>query len=179
MRKRFLAFFILSILVFQLSVCRHTSLSAKHVVLELGDSLPQRVSDYIFLEGKNEEKIQNGTKLDLSNIDHMTVGEYEAIVIYKNQRISVPVSVVDTTPPEILLKDNQFQEGTKVKVNDLVETVDFSDTELSLIPNSDWVNTNIIILRTDMRLKVRAVDVHGNESIKEIIPNVIPRVEEV
>lgn len=177
--KKFLTVFILSILFFQLSACEHTSVSAKHIVLELGDSLPQSVSDYLFLEEKNEEEIQKNASLDLSNVDHMTVGEYEAIVIYKNQQIIVPVSVVDTTPPEILVKDNQFQEGAEVKVDDLIEAVDFSDTELSLIPNSDWVNTDIIILRPDMRLKVRAIDTYGNESIKEIIPNVISEGEKV
>lgn len=177
--KKNLTVFILSILLFQLTACEHTSVSAKNVVIELGDSLPQSVSDYLFFEEKNAEKIQKNAKLDLSNIDYMTVGEYEAIVVYKNQQIIVPVSIVDTTPPEILLKDNQFQEGAEVKVNDLVEVVDFSDTELSLIPNSDWLNTNVVILRPNMRLKVRAIDIYGNESIKEFIPNVFSESEKV
>lgn len=120
-------------------------------------------------------------KLDLSNIDVNKIGNYEAVVIYRGEKINVPVSVVDTTAPIIVRKEVQFLEGTKITASDLVDVLDQSETELVLYrKNSEICDVALqeaFVFCGDSFL-IKAVDKYGNETIEEIEPSVIEMKEE-
>lgn len=113
--------------------CGEISILPKEVQIELGEEVPSNVTDYIYIETHMSGKIQSNVELDVSGIDSMTVGEYEAKIYYRGNMFISKVSVSDTTPPEILLKDTEFSAGNIVSANDLAEVKDFSDVTLKIL----------------------------------------------
>lgn len=156
----------------ELQGCGKVELLAKSVEIELGSDASTDILDYIDVtQGNSQQFISNAT-LELSEIDSMTVGEYHAIVTYKEQEIMIPVNVVDTTPPVVHMKDTVFIEGDQVEASDLVEVYDLSKVSYTC-SNDDYKNANILILYPNAVITIEAVDEFGNISTTEISPTVI------
>lgn len=156
-----------------LSGCGETSILPKEVQIELGEEVPSNVSDYIYIEPYMLERIQGNVELDVSGIDSMTVGEYEAKIYYRGNIIISKVSVSDTTPPEILLKDTEFDVGNIVSANDLAEVKDFSDVTLKILyryPDGEELLVDSINLVLGNTIELKAVDEYGNETIVKTVP---------
>lgn len=131
--KNIVFIFIVLMLSVILEGCGRTQILPKSVEIELGSTISLNVIDYVSVDPKIEKEIQTEARLDISKIETMSVGEYQAIVFYKNQQIVVPVNVIDTTPPIIHAKDVKFQEGDEVEAEDLAEVIDYSNTTMCII----------------------------------------------
>lgn len=166
-----------------LTGCGQISVSAKQVQIELGGEIPSDLSDYVYIEQEMAKQVQNNAKLDVSEVDVMTVGKYKARIYYGGNEIVSEVSVVDTTPPEILLKDIEFNVGSVVSANDLAEVKDFSDVTFKILyryPNGEELLVDFVHLGAGMIIELKAVDEYGNEAIMETVPIAYeqPREEE-
>lgn len=158
-----------------LSGCGQISISPKQVRIELGGEVSSDISDYVYVEPQILAKVQDDVELDVSGIDSMTVGEYEAIIYYRGNKIISKVSVSDTMPPEILLKDAKYSAGSIVSANDLAEVKDFSKVTLKIIceyPDGEESAVDFVNLVKGKTIKLKAVDESGNEAIVETVPDV-------
>lgn len=174
MKKYFYTLFILLLCV-SMQGCGNIQLSEKEIKIELGDSASENVLDYICVDPKYEEKVEKEAVLDLSGVDVSTIGVYEAVVTYNEQRITVPVIVEDTTPPIINPAKTVFNEGDQVKDFELVETEDQSRVTLHM--KFEGKIQDSIVLYPGITLLMTAIDDYGNETTTEIIPNVIETKE--
>lgn len=153
--------------------CGQISILPKQVRLELGEEVSSNVSDYVYIESQMQERVRNNAKLDVSRIDNMTVGEYEARIYYKGNEIISSVIVSDTIPPEIFLKENEFTAGDIVSANDLAEVKDFSDVTLKILyryPDGEELVIDSVNLVSGKIIELKAVDEYGNETITKTIP---------
>lgn len=167
---------LMIILSFVISGCRKENILPLKVEIELGDELSTNISDYI---DTDEEKVLNEAKLDISGIDAMSVGEYQAVITYKREQILIPVNVVDTTSPTITAKKIKFREGEEVTAKDLVEAEDFSPVSLQIISNLSGKELDFVKLYPGQNIMVRAIDSYHNESRLEFVPDVIMNKEEI
>ena len=167
--------FLVNVLVLGIALpgCGKISVLPKEVQIELGEEVPSNVSDYIYIEPHMLETIQSNTELDVSGIDSMTAGEYEAKIYYRGDVIISKVSVSDTTPPEILLKDTKFSAGDIVSANDLAEVTDFSDVTFNILyryPDGEELPVDLMHLVSGKMIELKAVDEYGNETIVKTVP---------
>lgn len=149
--------------------CGQVSLSAKTVEIELGSTASLNVLDYVYTEDE-EKEVSEKAELDLSEVDTLHIGKYSAKVTYRGKEIAVPVTVVDSTPPSIQIKEIEFKAGDQISANDLVDVSDFSETELSIL--DDETETEHIILRHGIVITIKAVDEAGNETIVDVQPKI-------
>ena len=159
-----------------LTGCGQISVSAKQVQIELGGEVPSDLSDYVYIEQEMAKQVKNNAKLDVSEVDAMTVGKYKVRIYYGGNEIVSEVSVVDTTPPEILLKDTEFSAGSVVSANDLAEVKDFSNVTFKILyryPNGEELLVDYVHLVLGMMVELKAVDEYGNEVIIETLPNIV------
>ncbi len=92
-----------------------------HVTIEIGDSLPIRRSSYVKPGvGKLEDELQYG--LDLTNVVLEEVGDYEFTVTYKGISKTGIVSIVDTSPPELEIRNVEINEGDIYDASSFVES---------------------------------------------------------
>lgn len=143
----------------------------KEVRIELGDALPENVSDYIYVDSKYEDRMEKEAVLDLSDIDVSTVGTYQAAVTYKGQSVVVPVIVEDTTPPVVNPVNTAFHEGDQIWDFELAEATDYSRVTFHM--EVDGKVQDSVVLYPGIALMLTAVDDYGNETTTEIIPDVI------
>lgn len=167
---------LMIILSFVISGCRKENILPLKVEIELGDELSANISDYI---DTDEEKVLNEAKLDISGIDAMSVGEYQAVITYKREQTLISVNVVDTTPPTITAKKIKFREGEEVTAKDLVEAEDFSPVSLQIISDLSGKELDYVKLYPGQNITVRAIDRYHNESRLEFVPDVIMNREEI
>lgn len=177
--KNIVFIFIVLMLSVILEGCGRTQILPKSVEIELGSTISLNVIDYVSVDPKIEKEIQTEARLDISKIETMSVGEYQAIVFYKNQQIVVPVNVIDTTPPIIHAKDVKFQEGDEVEAEDLVEVIDYSNTTMCIISERSGQELSSVWLYPQRKIIIKAVDDYNNEAILEFIPDVIINEEEI
>ena len=167
--------FLVNVLVLGIALpgCGKISVLPKEVQIELGEEVPSNVTDYIYIEPHMLETIQSNTELDVSGIDSLTAGEYEAKIYYRGDVIISKVSVSDTTPPEILLKDTKFSAGDIVSANDLAEVTDFSDVTFNILyryPDGEELPVDLMHLVSGKMIELKAVDEYGNETIVKTVP---------
>lgn len=170
-RKSIINGFILLSLMFLMG-CKDISISAKPVTVEVGGSIPENVLDYINIEPEFEKKVCKKAELDISGINIMSVGEYEAVVQYGQSILIVPVRVVDTIAPVVQVKDVEFKEGDVVIAEDLVDVSDYSNTSLYILNGVNGVKLSHVVLRPGIAVTIEAVDIFGNETVTEIMPKV-------
>ena len=175
MKKIFFNTLFIFVIFTNMQGCGKVQLSEKEVRIELGNAPSENVSDYIYVDSKYEEKVEKEATLDLSDVDSSTIGTYQAVVTYKEQRIVVPVIVEDTTPPIINPANITFSEGDQVRDFELVETKDLSRVTLRM--EVDGKIQDSVILYPGITLMMTAIDDYGNETTTEIIPNVIEAEE--
>lgn len=75
------------------------------------------------------------------------------------------VSVSDTVPLEILLKDTEFSVGNIVSANDMAEVKDFSNVTLNILyryTSGEEVFVDSVNLGPGKIIKLKAVDEYGN-----------------
>lgn len=174
MKKYIYTLFIFVIFV-NIQGCGKVQFSEKEVRIELGDFASENISDYICVNSRYEKKLEKEALLDLSDIETSTVGTYQAVITYKEQRIVVPVIVEDTTPPVIEPLKISFWEGDRIIANDLVEVSDFSDTSLYLLDSTNGLQMDFATLKPGMTVIVKAIDKSGNEAMVEIAPQVLKK----
>lgn len=156
------------ILITFLLGCSRNLTSVNQINVEIGSELSKNPEDYISIKDKKKE-----VSLDLSNVNVMCVGEYNALILYDNKQIVVPVYVEDTTAPVIYQNNVQFEESTLVRPEELVMVEDFSDTKLFFLSNRDESEMESIYLYPEQSVTIKAVDIYGNETVQEIYPNII------
>jgi len=177
--KNIVFIFMTFILSATLEGCGESQIVPQNVKVELGSTISPDVLDYVSVNHKTEKEIQTEASLDISKIDTMSVGKYQAIVSYKKQKIVVSVNVMDTTPPVIQVKDVKFHEGDEVKAEDLAEAIDFSSTTMSIISEGDGSELSSVWLYPQKNIIIKAVDDYNNEAILEFIPDVTINEEEI
>lgn len=177
-KKKCAKMIVIAAMVIYLVGCGRIEISAKSIKIELGDSVPIKVADYINVDGTDMEKVTSKIDLDLSNINPMAVGEYQAIAVYKGQRLVIPVIVEDTTPPIIEVKNIEFLEGDRVSPSELADVIDLSETRLYIQSTETGENLDGIVLRPNMTIILKAVDKYDNQTVALINPDVAEEKDE-
>lgn len=91
-----------------------------HVTVELGSKLPIRTKEYVKPGiGKNINEMQY--HLNTSEVKIDEVGEYNFTVTYNNITKTGTISIVDTTSPELTVKDLIITEGTSYAAETFVK----------------------------------------------------------
>ncbi|MDE5889333.1 MAG: hypothetical protein K2H20_04870 [Bacilli bacterium] len=93
-----------------------------NVTVEIGDSLPIRTSSYVKPGVGKEIEDELQYAIDLSKIVLEEVGDYEFTVTYKGITKTGKVSIVDTTPPEIEIRNVKINEGDTYTAGSFVES---------------------------------------------------------
>lgn len=129
------------------------------VTVELGDVLPEEVTNYVGVISSNlkfedsvpKDEYGHTTKLGTYNYYLVYVDE-----IYKFSKVTnakAAIYVVDTITPTIKLKDKkEFDYGSTIKATDLAECIDLSGCSLSIKENIDTKQSGeqkITIVATD------------------------------
>lgn len=153
--------------------CKEEEFKIKNIEIELGQQVSDDVMDYLVISSENVENFTETAKLDTSNIDNMKVGNYMAIIEHKGRKISIPVSVVDTEPPCIAEKLIQIEEGKIIKVSEVAFATDLSGVDIVFI--DDGKETDTLETKLGMTITVKATDLYGNISFKEIVPYIVER----
>ena len=99
------------------------------VTIELGESLPKDYKDYV-IPGVNDDTDEYD--INLSEVNVYEVGEYSFTVTYKGKKKTGKISVQDTTPPVLEVKNVTIKEGEKVSVNSFISScTDYSGCSYS------------------------------------------------
>lgn len=165
--------FLLFLYIGLLTGCGRIDYMRRSVEVELGEPLSENVLDYLIIEEKDQDRFVADAKLDISNIDATKAGNYKAKVLYGNEIISIPVSVVDTEPPCIAEKLIQIEEGKIIKVSEVAFATDLSGVDIVFI--DDGKETDTLETKLGMTITVKATDLYGNISFKEIVPYIVER----
>ncbi len=181
MNKTIVSYLFMILLMLGCSGCGKIEIEPKEMQVELGDALSQNILDYVSVNPSQEENLQEEAILNIKNVSTVRVGVYEAIVTYKDQKIYVPISVVDTTAPSVIPGSNTFESGERVTAEDLVKVYDYSDVTLNFISVYDngtyGREYDEGMATAGTTFVVKAVDTYGNETILEVVPKVVKKKE--
>ena len=121
--------------------------------LEYGYTLTKQ--DILFDVEQYESTVDQA---DIDAINQSDVGEYDLISVYEGQEKITKITVQDTTPPTLVLKDvTLYTEQTITDANQFVETAeDLSGVTLNILTQIDY---SII---GEQEVTIEAVDGHGN-----------------
>ncbi len=148
-----------------------TKLTANSLTLELGDSIPDDIFEYVTVSSGDSEKVLENATLSTEDIDNMTVGQYTATVTYKRQTVDVDVEVVDTVAPVLEAKDESFAVGDIITADDLVTIEDFDDVTCVLI-DEDGDEQDSVIAEIGMTITVKATDASDNSAKLKVSPEI-------
>ena len=99
------------------------------VTIELGESLSRDYKDYV-VPGVNDDPEEYD--INLSEVNVYEVGDYSFTVTYKGKKKTGKISVQDTTPPVLEVKNVTIKEGEKVSVNSFISScTDYSGCSYS------------------------------------------------
>ncbi len=136
------------------------SLVDNGIIIELGETIiPEESSDYLS-DSCEQEYLDNST-VDFSNVDFSNVGEYELIIEYEAEKVTVDVIIKDTTPPVIAIEKIKFAAGGGYSVEDLKNIFvvsDFSNYDVEINTDCNFDKEG------EYYVKATATDEHGNES---------------
>ena len=145
--------------------------------IEVGGEISKDVKDYVTvtIDGKELADLDQVT-VDTSKVDTNTVGAYTVTVSYKNNKAVIPVTVTDTTAPELTTKDIKVATGTIVKIQDVASLTDNSDANLAFVVNGECVPE--ITVTDTMDATVLAKDIYNNEITKTVhVESFVPDTE--
>lgn len=148
-----------------------TKLTANSLTLELGDSIPDDILEYVTISSGDSEKVLENATLSTEDIDNMAVGQYTATVTYKRQIVDVDVEVVDTVAPVLEAKDETFDLGDVITADDLVTIEDFDDVTCVLI-DEDGDEQDSVIAEEGMTITVKATDASDNSAKLKVFPEI-------
>ena len=171
MRKKFLlSVTAMAVCLATLTGCG-TKLTANSLTLELGDSVPDDILEYVTVSSGDSEDVLANATLSTEDIDNMAVGQYTATVTYGKQTVDVNVEVTDTVAPVLEAKDESFAVGDVITADDLVTIEDFSDVTSVLI-DEDGNEQDSIIAEEGMTVTVRATDASDNSAELKVSPEI-------
>ena len=159
--------------------CYRVRQVTERMVLELGDKVSEDLHDYI----DGFEFAVTRSELDLSDVKQDKVGEYEATVTHGWQEFTYTIIIEDTTPPELILKDEQIylKLGEEYSANKFVEEVqDISgsvELKLKAVDGEETGNGQISFSECGTYdVAVTATDPSGNRSREsmEVIVDTAP-----
>lgn len=90
--------------------------------IEIGDSLPIRISSYVKPGVGKDIDDELLYALDLSNVKLEDTGTYEFTVTYKGVKKTGKINIVDTTPPELEIRTVEINEGDQYDASSFVES---------------------------------------------------------
>lgn len=126
------------------------------VTLELGDTLEM---DDVLLNPKRDSQLLSQKELD--HINKTGVGTYP-LTISGDRAGSCTVTVQDTTPPELQVKNVSVMVGTKVKKSDFIKScADASEKITTTVSGLPDFKT-----KGDYTITIEAVDPSGNKTTK-------------
>lgn len=171
--KIFPNFLIVALLIIStMTGCGRIELNAKTVELELGEEPSNNVLDYVDVLQGDSEKISESAMLDTTDVNKMAIGRYEAKVIYGQDIIIVPVEVIDTTAPVIEIINKELPDQIEITAEDVAKAIDYGDTFLIFVDEEGQEQKNVIT-EVGMKVIVKAVDESGNETIREVMPDIV------
>lgn len=158
-------------------------LKTDNVDVELGDELSQNMEDYI----TGGKKALAGASLDISNVDTLNVGTYQAYVAYGKKKLSFSVNVEDTIAPEVELQNKgevQIVAGETLSGNDIVakmedlsgiSNVTFSDAVTVEKGEKDLLSALTLSYDTEgtYHNTLTVTDNNGNSTTKDITIHVV------
>lgn len=148
-----------------------TKLTANSLTLELGDSVPDDILEYVTVSSGDSEDVLANATLSTEDIDNMAVGQYTATVTYGKQTVEVNVEVTDTVAPVLEAKDESFAVGDVITVEDLVDIDDYNDVT-GIFIDEDGNEQETITAEEGMTVTVRVTDASDNSSELEVSPEV-------
>lgn len=126
--------------------------------------MSENIADYI----SATDKVLADSKLDITDVDTTTVGNYQAVITYKNKTLQMEVSVVDTTAPVIKIPE----ETLKARVGDTIsidqENLDVEDASKVTITFEDGTQNTTFDKVGESKRNVIATDASGNKSNMEL-----------
>ncbi len=133
--------------------------SVKNLTFELGEDIPSTVSHYI---NKQNQADDMEYVLDLSNVSKDITGTYKYSVKHNNVVKNGQITIRDTKPPVITIKDNnklKFSKNSKITKEEIVESCeDLSNCTYNLEYEIDTEEAG------EKEAKIRARDDAGNEA---------------
>lgn len=87
----------------------------KTVKLELGENLPVDAALYI----DANKKALTYTSINLSKVNAMKTGTYEAVASYKDKKVTFKIKVMDTKAPEVVLSKD-VKKGTSIVIDGII-----------------------------------------------------------
>ena len=171
MRKKFLlSLTAMALCLATLTGCG-TKLTANTLTLELGDSVPDDILEYVTVSNGDSEDVLANATLSTENINNMTVGQYTATVTYGKQTVDINVEVTDTVAPVLEAKEEAFAVDDVITADDLVTIEDFDDVT-SILIDEDGSEQDSVVAKEGMKVTVRATDASGNSAELEVSPEI-------
>jgi hypothetical protein len=135
------------------------------IEVELGDKLPTSVSTYV-KPGIGETLNEMAYTIDTSEVKFDQIGEYTYTVKYQGQIKSGTIKVVDTTKPNLTLRDNvSIVEGTEYTPETFVlECVDYTGCNYSF---EDSQTTSKYKKPGTYVVHIAARDAYDNKEVKQ------------
>ena len=110
-----------------------------------------------------EEDIKKITDQDIKDVDVYTPGEYEVVIKYEEEDYTSKITVVDTTPPVLELKNVTVYEDAKIDTKDFIKKVSDNSQKYETISLTDLNTTN----HGTYTIKIEAKDSSNNQTIQE------------
>lgn len=167
MKKKLKLLFMLAILATIFTSCKKSSISLinEKYTTEVGQALPDTVDTYAT---GNEEDLQKA-KVDTSNVDINTLGEYDASVNYSKEEHSFKVDVVDETAPILsgVKESISIKLGEELNILDGVVAEDNYDGDITSNIEIDTsnVDTNTV---GEYTAKISVSDTSGNKTEQDV-----------
>lgn len=156
----FIAGFI--VLIHSLFYAKQTQ---ENYTFELGETISGDAGDYI----DGGFFARHLALADFSLVDTTRPGRYPMCVVYLGRVFSYDISIIDTTVPEITLKEGPFYflPGTKLQPSDFIESVRDADSLLDISFDTDHMEAGSLSCREMREYSVRIVacDSSGNTSV--------------
>ncbi len=166
----FLVIVLIAVLGYFLVFKKYT-FSVRTIELELGETLPTEVEDYL------TKKVQDPKSytLDTSGVKVDEVGEYTYTIKHNNITRKGKIKVKDTTPPEFTLKTLTIEEGSlDYYLGDFLETCeDVSAPCLVTLKNKNDEDKFGKIGSYDIDIEI--ADLYGNKKIAKGNLNVVEK----
>lgn len=149
--------------------CYRVELVTEAVTVELGSPVPEDPADY--LEGLSFAVKRS--QMDLSGVDVFTAGTYEALLVHGWQRFTVTVTVVDTTPPTLVL-DRELKyllRGQTYRAEEFVTSAKDLSGEVRVsirLGNHKLEDSIAFNRRGEVEVVIVATDINANQTQKTL-----------